>query len=504
MAASSIHTQPPLILPSTNMKAFPLSAGPNGSRVSKKRSVPRLGDGLCEILASTLDSPTSSNSLSGLRVGFSIGSPGSPSSNQNCTIESPALSNSPGTDPTRYLGDNQEIRHPGLVLEKLSTQPQRVATPGPQEYVAVTGQHYPYPSLGFGLSDTADSNSPDQDKDSRISHDATTPETHVSSTCISPTDTLATSLSPGSVGARHLSPSLNEKIEVNDITPRQPLSLMAALQSVERTISNNSSPAKRMRHTFLSKLSKYDGLGNRVNIHVFVDMSNIHVSFCDAYKTSQGIPTNRRTLAPSFHFKVFASILERGRPVEKKILAGSTSGGCDEDHRTYWPRHFFEAENIGYQMNIFARVQKRKPLSTKSRRKGKNSPRSPYLFDINATSGDDMSEDCVVVSYEIRNGEQGVDENLHLNMMDSLFERQSNPGTVVLATGDAARAEFSSGFLIYATRLLNAGWNVELVAWEKTLSSSWTNPDFTEKYRGRFHIIFLDEFLEELQTNFLD
>ncbi|KAI6082811.1 hypothetical protein F4821DRAFT_263592 [Hypoxylon rubiginosum] len=484
------------------MKAFPLSAGPNGSRVSKKRSVPRLGDGLCEILVSTLDSPVSSNNLSGLHVGFYTGSPGSPSSIQTYTVESPALTTSPVTEPTCYLDDNQEIRHPDS--GKSSIQPQLIATPVRQEYARTTGQHGSNPSLGFGLSETADSSPPSQDEDSSISHHATTPETCTSSTCISPTDTLATSLSPGSVGAGHLPLSRNDMTKANDATPRQPLSLKAALQSVERTISHNSSPTKRMRYAFLSKLSKYDGLGNRVNIHVFVDMSNIHVSFCDAYKTSQGIPTNRRTLAPSFHFKVFASILERGRPVEKKILAGSTSSGCGEDHRTYWPRHFFEAEDIGYQMNIFGRVQKRKPFVAKAKRKGKNSPRSPYPFDMNATSGDDMSEDCLAVGYEIRNGEQGVDENLHLNMMNSLFERQSNPGTIVLATGDAARAEFSSGFLAYATRLLDAGWNVELVAWKKTLSSSWTNSDFTEKYLGRFHIIFLDEFLEDLQTNFLD
>lgn len=395
-----------------------------------------------------------------------------------------------------------DIRKLTKAIEKSSTQPQHTATSGLQGHARATGQHRSCPSLGFGLSNTADLNSPNQDEFHQTSHDAVTSGPSISTTRISLTDPLATSQPPGSVGGGNSSPQ-NDVSEANDAAPQPPFSLVTALQNAQRTMSSSPSPVQCMRHAFISKLSKYDGLGYRSNVHVFIDMSNIFISFCDAYKASHGIPTSRRILAPSFHFKVFASILERGRMVEKRILAGSTSSACDEDQRTYWPRHFIEAENVGYRMNIFGRVLKRKECLVKPRRKGKNSPHLSHQFDLAGTSGDDMSEDGTVGVYEMRNGEQGVDENLHLNMMDSLFERQSNPGTIVLATGDAARAEFSAGFLVYASRLLDAGWNVELVAWKKALSLSWTSAEFTEKYRGRFNIIFLDEFLEELQTNFL-
>ncbi|XXH01164.1 large subunit of alpha-aminoadipate reductase [Hypoxylon texense] len=483
------------------MRAYPQSPGPNGSRISKKRSSPRLGDGLCEIVVSTLDSPVSLGSPSYLPAGLYAGSPGSPSSVQTSVAESPPLTTSPVTDPAYYLEDNQEIRYPDA--GKSPAQPQYTNTSGPQEYGRATGQHQSRPSLGFGLSTTADLNSPSRDEFCKTSHDvATSGLSTPSTTCISPTDTLATSQSLNSVDGGNSSPQ-DDIPEGSDTTPQPPFSLVTALQNVQQMMPNSPSSVQCMRRAFLSKLSKYDCLGHRSNIHVFIDMSNIFISFCDAYKASHGIPTNRKILAPSFHFKVFASILERGRMVEKRILAGSTSSACGEDQRTYWPRHFIEAENIGYRMNIFGRVLKRKECLVKSKRKGKNSPHLSHHFDLAATSGDDMSEDSTIGMYEMRNGEQGVDENLHLNMMESLFERQSNPGTIVLATGDAARAEFSAGFLVYASRLLDAGWNVELVAWKKALSLSWTSAEFTEKYHGRFNIIFLDEFLEELQTNFL-
>ncbi|KAI1771600.1 hypothetical protein F4818DRAFT_445285 [Hypoxylon cercidicola] len=499
MAASFTYTHDPFA--SVNMRASPQSHGLNGSRVSKKRSMPRLGDGLCEILASTLDFPISSSGLSDFHIDSYTGSPSSPSSVQTSTVESPALTTSPVTDPTYYLDDNQETRFADA--GKSSIQPQHTATSEYQEYAGATRQHRSSPSLGFGLSNTADLRSPSQDGFYPTSHNAASSGPSVSTKRIPPTNTLATSQSLGSVHDGKSSPE-NDISEGNDTTPQQFFSLVTARENVQPTMSNSLSSIQYMRHVFLSKLSKYDSLGNRSNVHVFIDMSNIIISFYEVYKTSHGIPASRRILVPSFHFKVFAFILERGRRVEKRILAGSTSSACDEDQRRYWPRHFIEAENVGYRMNIFGRVLKRKEYPIKSRRKGKSSPRPSHPFDMTATSGDDMSEDGMVGVHEVRNGEQGVDENLHLNMMDSLFECQSNPGTIVLATGDAARAEFSPGFLVYARRLLDAGWNVELVAWKKALSFSWTSAEFTEKYPGRFNIIFLDEFLDELQTNFLD
>lgn len=117
------------------------------------------------------------------------------------------------------------------------------------------------------------------------------------------------------------------------------------------------------------------------------------------------------------------------------------------------------------------------------------------------TSGDESSEDTTRASYETRNGEQGVDEILHLNMMNSILDDMQEPGYMVLATGDAAQAEFSEGFLEYANRALSQGWNLELVTWKSTISSAWMNPAFRSKHGEHFRIIYLDDFLEELNAD---
>ena len=117
------------------------------------------------------------------------------------------------------------------------------------------------------------------------------------------------------------------------------------------------------------------------------------------------------------------------------------------------------------------------------------------------TSGDESGEDVTRLGYETRNGEQGVDEILHLNMMNSILDDMREPGTMVLATGDAAQAEFSEGFLEYAIRALSQGWNLELVTWKRTISSAWVDPAFKNKFEGHFRIIYLDNFLEELNAD---
>jgi hypothetical protein len=77
------------------------------------------------------------------------------------------------------------------------------------------------------------------------------------------------------------------------------------------------------------------------------------------------------------------------------------------------------------------------------------------------------------------------------------FEEQ---GTLVLATGDAKPAKYSDGFFTYAERALKMGWNVEVVSWNLSLSSSWKDPSWTKKWDHRFRLIELDEFLDDLWT----
>ncbi|KAI0106309.1 hypothetical protein F4776DRAFT_438323 [Hypoxylon sp. NC0597] len=283
---------------------------------------------------------------------------------------------------------------------------------------------------------------------------------------------------------------------VADIRPAETSADFVLNSSYTRTPSTPSSPVNVAYECLFYKLMSLSKTEKPVtpdadtNIHVFVDMSNIFIGLCDTIKAARQIPRRSRITAPTFSFKVLSLVLERGREVKKRILAGSMGICSAKDHRSNWPEYFLDAEKLGYTMNIFSRVQKRKP-----KRRGRTPPDGGYL-----SAEDSIGDDGMAVEYEVGIGEQGVDENLHLNMMNSMWDHLSCPGTMVLATGDAAEAEFSGGFLQYAARALDKGWKFELVTWKRAMSFAWINMDFLRKYDGRFRVIFLDDFLQELQT----
>ena len=86
---------------------------------------------------------------------------------------------------------------------------------------------------------------------------------------------------------------------------------------------------------------------------------------------------------------------------------------------------------------------------------------------------------------------------LHMKMLESIVDSKQ-PSTIVLATGDAAEAEYSGGFLKNVERALSKGWKVELVAWGHSMSYAYRSQHFLEKWKDQFMIIDLDEFSEEL------
>ncbi|KAI0503319.1 hypothetical protein F5B22DRAFT_652163 [Xylaria bambusicola] len=254
---------------------------------------------------------------------------------------------------------------------------------------------------------------------------------------------------------------------------------------------------------FMLKLAKCCAKDNTTDtpkpLHIFVDMSNIHIGFCNSWKISQNIPVDQRIRAPTFNFKVLAFIIERNRAVKKKFLASSVASHVIS--RAQWPQHFIDAEGQGYKTSILNRVQKVSPVKVGRRHKASQQVPGTVHFASTVTSGEESGEDVARIGYETRNGEQGVDEILHLNMMNSIIDDIHEPGNMVLATGDAAQAEFSEGFLKYATRALSQGWNLELVTWKRTISSAWVDPAFMNEFEGRFRIIYLDDFLEELNAD---
>ena len=225
-------------------------------------------------------------------------------------------------------------------------------------------------------------------------------------------------------------------------------------------------------------------------IHIFVDLSNIIIGFYDSMKIKRGIPVQKRVNAPAFSFENFDALVTRSRKVEKRVVAGSLSS-VTHSNRKKWPSYLFEAENLDYEMNILQRVPK--PVTPAlNRKKGRGA-----LRDADTSGHDTSSGDDVVIMGPMKQGEQGVDELLHLKILQSALDNPSC-GTIVLATGDAAQAEYSDGFKKNIERVLGFGWNIELYGWGRNISLQWRDPQFTNKWGSKFRIIELDDFCEEL------
>jgi hypothetical protein len=211
-------------------------------------------------------------------------------------------------------------------------------------------------------------------------------------------------------------------------------------------------------------------------IHTFIDISNILIGFHDALKESHDIPIAARIRRVPLSFYNLSLILERGRPVAKRVLAGSDQFPSITD-----------AKSLGYETNILSRVQKSKELTAKQKK---------Y---VSASSGSETATNASKSLFTPEKWvEQGVDEILHLKMLESIIDYAETPSTIVLATGDAAEAEYSGGFLKMVERALERGWTIELVSFKRNTSGAYKNKAFREKWNNQFQTIGLDKYAEEL------
>jgi hypothetical protein len=180
-------------------------------------------------------------------------------------------------------------------------------------------------------------------------------------------------------------------------------------------------------------------------------------------------------------------VLERGRKVARRVLAGSTTS-LTYDGKVKVPDHVIEAERCGYELNILERVTK--PV-TEVKYKKRRGTGTGY-----ATSGNSSASESGSTG-RMKNQEQAVDELLQMKMLESIVDTEI-PSTIVLASGDAAEAEFSGGFLKNVERALSKGWKVEVVAWRDGLSQEYRSPKLRSKWGERLTVIELDEFCEEM------
>ncbi|BFZ56913.1 hypothetical protein PYCC9005_003963 [Savitreella phatthalungensis] len=196
--------------------------------------------------------------------------------------------------------------------------------------------------------------------------------------------------------------------------------------------------------------------------HVFVDSSNLYLGF---QQTLQDLhpkeypafaPPHRR---PKMDLAVLATILERDRKCERRVLVGSTP----------LLQRWTPAERLGYEISLLERL----PGIGQSPSRASGGTRK----------------------------EQGVDELLHLKMLESVLDAE--PGVMVLGTGDARQAQFSAGgFFACALRALARGWSVEVVAWSSGCGQAWF--ELKRQYErlgdAHFQLILLDDFVHELEA----
>jgi hypothetical protein len=203
-------------------------------------------------------------------------------------------------------------------------------------------------------------------------------------------------------------------------------------------------------------------------IHVFVDASNIIIGFYEAMKRRLGRSPYTRLEGFEISFDSLVLLMERRRPVSKRILVGSAPE---------LPA-FDTARAVGYEVHVLEKVFKARELTDRQK-----------FFRL---------QKGPITTEEPKWGEQGVDELLHLKMSDSILGAKGVPGTMVLATGDAAEAEYSDGFKKYVEHALENGWKVELVSWKKNISNEYRKPEFQQTWINQFRIIELDQWLDLL------
>lgn len=241
------------------------------------------------------------------------------------------------------------------------------------------------------------------------------------------------------------------------------------------------------RNTLLNTTINLQSSADPEAIHVFVDCSNIMIGFNQALRIARAIPEKvQMKKTPPFSYRSLAFIMERNRPAARRILVGSKLSHYTD---TELPTHFAEAQECGYETNILERVWKAREMTPKKALRGRG---NGYL------TGQSSGSETPYTNMSVKaNVEQGVDEILHMKLLETLLDFQK-PSTIVLATGDGAEAEYSAGFFTNVEKALLRGWKVEIVAWKNGLSHLYRSKSFLQRWRKQFDIILLDDFSEEL------
>ncbi|EPS93184.1 hypothetical protein FOMPIDRAFT_1136691 [Fomitopsis schrenkii] len=259
-------------------------------------------------------------------------------------------------------------------------------------------------------------------------------------------------------------------------------------------------------------------------IHVFIDHSNILIGFLQYLR--RHLHHFARNRSKHLSHAALALILERGRPITRRVLVASSP--------LYQPVD--TAEQLGYEVRVYARVpdtgdgadrqhhahhhsNSDTQSPARGRRPGAGHARNhSHKSSIggggtstesetngngngNGNGNDSGSGNGGGASTRVRFREQGVDELLQLKLHQAIADVDDVPhgATIVLATGDGNVGQFNEeGFLGCVRTALKKGWRVELYAWEGGLSNTWKREFGEGAYRSRFEVYTLDRFAADL------
>jgi hypothetical protein len=269
------------------------------------------------------------------------------------------------------------------------------------------------------------------------------------------------------------SPSKHNITPQDGLTPEERKSAL-----ITKLIRDHASEKRYLKQQALPE-PKFTALNTSPGgIHVFIDISNITIGFHECLKVSRGISIDSRIRRVPMNFHNFSLVIERGRPAAKRVLVGSDKIAAIQ-----------QARNIGYETNILERVHKAKEIT----------PRQKRFRSGGTNSGNDYTSgsETPAVSAPEKWVEQAVDEILHLKILESLIDAEK-PATIVLATGDAAEAEYSGGFMKMVERALQKGWMVELVSFRLNTSSAYKRREFRTRWGQMFKWIQLDDYVEDM------
>nr|XP_019042626.1 hypothetical protein I302_09235 [Kwoniella bestiolae CBS 10118]OCF21556.1 hypothetical protein I302_09235 [Kwoniella bestiolae CBS 10118] len=229
------------------------------------------------------------------------------------------------------------------------------------------------------------------------------------------------------------------------------------------------------------------------NTHIYVDFSNI------LHGLLQHLYTNPSDALPPRHLRTLSLpalslLLRRGRytpPGSLHLVASSPL-----------QQNLDALVRLGWEISVLKRVELYEDEIEDS----------TSVKVINKAQSKLPTANVNHVHHELGGGvrrykEQGVDEILHLKILQILNEKgyskpsKGNTNTLVLATGDARGGQFNKdGFPGAVREAMKRGWNVELWSFTSGLSRAWREIAKREKWYelGKFTIWALDDWAEQL------